>query len=978
MKADTTRSTFKQSKHYNSVLLQQGRVQLDADWNEQIDITGHRIETEAIDVIGHCGAPYHNAGFHLVANANDLTAEEKKLTENATPAAIVAGDLLISGGRYYVDGILCENDRIVPYTNQPDYPAAAANPLQPGWPRRPVINTAGTYLAYIDVWSRHLTALEDPSIREVALGGPDTATRAKTIWQIKLFRVGAANLNANCATAFATWDAEIAAGTGKMAARAEASVPAATPCIVAPGAGYRRLENQHYRVEVHTPGPRGTATFKWSRDNGSIVTRWESKNLNDLTVSSIGRDKVLNFSSGQWVELTDDSRELNGLPGTLVQLVKAEGNVLTINPATATGPVDFANFPGNPKVRRWDQVALLTPTNDDWLNLEDGVQAQFTAGTYKSGDYWQVPARTATADVEWPRDPATNLPVTQLPAGILHHYCRLSVLKHDGTNWTSITDCRHVFPPLTELIDFSYAGGDGQEVVPDPTQPAAFLPLPHALEASVTNDRYPIAGAAVRFTITQGNGRLQGAASPQTVATGPNGVAACAWSLDSTSVNQQVEAVLLDDAGLAICAPVHYNANLSVASQVSYNPGNVCTSMQGQTTVQGAIDTLATLASLYLVSGDDQPITPGAGLDPLVVIAASKCGPAAGMKVVFTVKAGGGQVRPQGGGALGSSVTVNTNAQGLAGCEWVPGTGGPKQIVEAVLQPGPNPVVPPLLVQFTAQVPGGGTGAEPGFHVKDLLLPGPNRPLKNNADVALAELERGIRLNCDDAVDPASLKSKHPTDNPVCYVMIDVPYPLTPGDRDFFNTPRPVVFQPMKLGAAVEGQENVIIWQPARETMAWLSQLFGRIKAAQIPELVLARLVVHGNFIWSRTNPDLLLDADLFAVRDQDEVRLPSGDNRRGGNLDLYFWLRPGAVDLGPGFNFEVAGGRQRITGSVLDVAGAPIAGATVTVNVPGAAARTAVTDAGGKFVFTNIPSGSYDVTVNVGGATVSKNVVVP
>src|ERR1700754_1047568 len=98
MKADTTRSTFKQSKHYNSVLLQQGRVQLDADWNEQIDITGHRIETEAIDVIGHCGAPYHNAGFHLVANANDLTAEEKKLAENAAPPAIVAGDLLISGG----------------------------------------------------------------------------------------------------------------------------------------------------------------------------------------------------------------------------------------------------------------------------------------------------------------------------------------------------------------------------------------------------------------------------------------------------------------------------------------------------------------------------------------------------------------------------------------------------------------------------------------------------------------------------------------------------------------------------------------------------------------------------------------------------------------------------------------------------------------------------------------------------------------
>ena len=66
MKADTTRSTFKQTKHYTGVLMQQGRVQLDADWNEQIDITGHRIETETVDVIGKCGAPMHDAGFHIV------------------------------------------------------------------------------------------------------------------------------------------------------------------------------------------------------------------------------------------------------------------------------------------------------------------------------------------------------------------------------------------------------------------------------------------------------------------------------------------------------------------------------------------------------------------------------------------------------------------------------------------------------------------------------------------------------------------------------------------------------------------------------------------------------------------------------------------------------------------------------------------------------------------------------------------------
>ena len=63
MKGDFTRSTFRPDKHYSGVRMQQGRVQLDADWNEQIDIAAHRAETETIDVIGGCGAPMHDAGF---------------------------------------------------------------------------------------------------------------------------------------------------------------------------------------------------------------------------------------------------------------------------------------------------------------------------------------------------------------------------------------------------------------------------------------------------------------------------------------------------------------------------------------------------------------------------------------------------------------------------------------------------------------------------------------------------------------------------------------------------------------------------------------------------------------------------------------------------------------------------------------------------------------------------------------------------
>ena len=38
MKADLTRSSFDPLNNFSRVLMQQGRVQLDADWNEQADI----------------------------------------------------------------------------------------------------------------------------------------------------------------------------------------------------------------------------------------------------------------------------------------------------------------------------------------------------------------------------------------------------------------------------------------------------------------------------------------------------------------------------------------------------------------------------------------------------------------------------------------------------------------------------------------------------------------------------------------------------------------------------------------------------------------------------------------------------------------------------------------------------------------------------------------------------------------------------
>jgi hypothetical protein len=67
MSGDFSRSTFDPRKHYSGVRMQQGRVQLDADWNEQVDIATDALRTRTRDLVGPSGGPAGTAGFALTA-----------------------------------------------------------------------------------------------------------------------------------------------------------------------------------------------------------------------------------------------------------------------------------------------------------------------------------------------------------------------------------------------------------------------------------------------------------------------------------------------------------------------------------------------------------------------------------------------------------------------------------------------------------------------------------------------------------------------------------------------------------------------------------------------------------------------------------------------------------------------------------------------------------------------------------------------
>ena len=164
MKGDFSRFTFKPQNRYSRVLMQQGRVQLDADWNEQLDISAYRTAAAMEEFIGKNGAPVNPLEKAEPAFDGDINVKSTSFRISVSDKMIFIG-----AGRYYVEGMLFENHQPVSFVEQPDYPDS----------QFPTAN--GFYLAYLDVWQYHVTALEAEDIRETALGGADTTTRLKNI-----------------------------------------------------------------------------------------------------------------------------------------------------------------------------------------------------------------------------------------------------------------------------------------------------------------------------------------------------------------------------------------------------------------------------------------------------------------------------------------------------------------------------------------------------------------------------------------------------------------------------------------------------------------------------------------------------------------------------------------------------------------------------------------------------------------------------
>ena len=457
MTQDRSRSAFdvRVPKHWSSVQAQQGRLLTDDDFNESDEITKEDIRRTRVDMIGTSGSP--DDGF--------------KITNPRTNGNAIDFDLM--PGTIYVGGLRTTLEATEVFSLQKDWlqQAAADRPALGNAPRIDEV--------YLEVWQQSVTAVEDDELREVALGGPDTSVRIRTMRRVRVLP------NVGTESCTAGWGAVTTnLGLGADNERVNDAklkvgylpntAPATDLCSPSVQSGYLGAENQAIRVEI------GSAPNKvlWGFDNGSplyrVTVTTDSSGAQVIHFEQPPKDEAHWPLAQQVVELLPWSAVLpNGEKvadtsgGWLAKVAQAyDPNTQTIKVLPAV-PANFANVwttradaasLGTAQtafyyLRVWNRGGDLTSPPEltfavnTPLELKGtGITVTLTGTTFRPGDFWIIAAR--------PESPAKVVPwaleAGRAAEGIRRFYAPLGLIHWNPGGTHEAFDCRETFDPLIE------------------------------------------------------------------------------------------------------------------------------------------------------------------------------------------------------------------------------------------------------------------------------------------------------------------------------------------------------------------------------------------------------------------------------------------------------------------------------------------------------------------------------------------------
>jgi hypothetical protein len=429
MVADIARTTYDPGRQYRALIAQQGRVTLEADNNEASSIAVESLRLETIDILGPAGTP--NDGYKVGTSGNTIT---------------------IGAGTYYLSGWRLTLNTPVDVAHQPDWIDTD-----------PVVLQQGNELIALLVTEQSVCAVEDQALREVALGGPDSAARTRLMQHFLTIPIDGDNCATGATTISGLLDEDgvtIDPATCALVSQARLLAgfvpgpPDNDPCTPAAAGGYLGADNQMIRVTVIAyDAPTRSGTLLWGWNNASLLYRANMTDPVTLTLVSVPVDEEHAPQLGQMVEILRTEAEL----GDGNRIADSEGFVTSLAQAYSfdTGeivlsdplPAEFQSDKNMLFVRLWQAAVPFDAGKATPLDDSSGVTVAITLPvlpTHIAGrPFWHFAVRPATPQNIYPQ---RYFDAPQPPDGPRQWITDLAVVQSTGKSVTVIDDCRVQFP----------------------------------------------------------------------------------------------------------------------------------------------------------------------------------------------------------------------------------------------------------------------------------------------------------------------------------------------------------------------------------------------------------------------------------------------------------------------------------------------------------------------------------------------------
>ncbi len=479
MGSDRARITYDATRKWRGLIAQQGRVTLEADWNEAAAIDAADEAAVTLDVVGPVGTP--DGGYSLTATP---PASPPRST---SPPGSTEGDLHVGPGTLYLGGQRLDLGATVDLTDQPDWLDQANDALWVAPTRAPASPPAATdtELVYLLTVEQEVSALEDPALADVAIGGPDTMQRLRVLQRFVRWPTQASSCDQAWSEVQAAWtDIGLKLNATSMRLESTATLqvgfvtdPTPTsPCQPVATGGYLGADNQLIRVQIASVSDDGVPTIVWGFDDATFLYELNSAQPDGngnvvLTLAAAPVDSFHNPVTGQAVELLRDAASLTpdnpSSPTADGYIAAAAGPVFALTQGydsssgtvAITGALPAGYQDANQLYLRVWQSSMSAPAGTPVTLSGAGattgatVTLNSTGGGFHPGDYWCFALRPSVPNLIYP---ARYGAAAQQPDGARVHACPIALVTWPPQGSPTVTSC---IPPFVDLVKLTARGG---------------------------------------------------------------------------------------------------------------------------------------------------------------------------------------------------------------------------------------------------------------------------------------------------------------------------------------------------------------------------------------------------------------------------------------------------------------------------------------------------------------------------------------